>query len=163
MEEQKREPIKKHKILIIKTGYAEILDKESNSRIVSLGDVLRTTPLLNLFKEEHVTWVTDKKAFPLLEGNPYIERLWDLSDPLTIEQLKSETFDTLINLEKIPGICALTEKIKAWRRFGFRFNPEKGTADAYDRSFEVLAVGSALKYKREKHFRTLELSTLHKF
>lgn len=39
------------KILIITTGYSEILDMESDSRTVSFGDVLKTTPLLHVYKE----------------------------------------------------------------------------------------------------------------
>lgn len=132
----------KEKILIIKTGYSETLVKDSDSRVVSLGDVLRITPLLNLYKDHLVTWVADKYAFPLLEDNPYIDRLWDISDPFVIEQLKTEKFDTLINLEKIPGICALADKIHAWKRYGFRFDSDTGKAEAYDNSFEVLAVAS---------------------
>src|SRR3989344_2548321 len=112
---------KKEKILIIKTGYSEFLDKENNFRKVSLGDILRTTPLLHLFKNDHVTWVTDESAYPLLKDNPYIHRILFL-DFLTMQQLQAEEFDTIINLEKIPGICALTDKIKAWKKYGFRLD-----------------------------------------
>lgn len=138
------------KVLIIKAGYSEFLDK-NHSRKVSLGDVLRTTSLLNLYKEDYVTWVTDESAFPLLESNPFIKRLlpYDIN---TILQLESEEFDSVINLEKIPGICALSDKIRAWKKFGFRFNTSTGEAEAHDRAFEVLAVSSDpnLKQKNEK-------------
>jgi len=135
------------KVLIIKAGYSEILDKESNSRKVSLGDVLRTTPILHLFKDDKVTWVTDKEAFPLLEGNPFIERLLPY-DFTTILQLESEEFDTVVNLEKIPGICALADKIKAWKKYGFRFNTQTGNAEPHEKAFEVLAVSSKPEAKR---------------
>ena len=99
----------KRKILIFKTGYSEVLDKKSNSRRTSFGDILRTTVLLHKFKNDHVTWVTDKSAFPLLVDNPYINRLLPY-DFTTALQLENEEFDTIINLEKIPGICALSDK-----------------------------------------------------
>ena len=140
--------MKKEKILIIKTGYSETLDKEDNSRKVSLGDVLRTTLLLNLYKKYHVTWVSDEEAFPLLKNNPYINKLLHF-DALTIQQLRLERFDTLINLEKIPGICALSDEIDAWKKYGFRFNRESGEAEAYDKAFEILAVSSDSKLKKE--------------
>lgn len=147
---------KKEKVLIIKTGYSEFLDKEINSRKVSLGDVLRTTVLLNLFKNDHVTWLTDESALPLLEGNKYIERILTL-DILTIKQLEAEEFDIIINLEKNPGICVLADNIKSWKEYGFRFDVRQGRAEAYDRAFEVLAVSSDIEVKRENKKTTQEL------
>lgn len=123
-------PLKKHKVLIIKVGYSETLDPEI-STITSYGDVLRTTVLLNLYKEDHVTWLVDEKAYPILKNNPLIDRIlgYNLTSVL---QLQSEHFDTVINLEKVPGICALADQITAWRRYGFRFDIKKGEAEAYD-------------------------------
>lgn len=141
--------MKKEKVLIIKTGYAEIFDGYHTLRVVSLGDVLRITPLLHLYKDCDITWVTDKKAFPLLEGNSYIRRLLDL-DFLTVKQLEKERFDTLINLEKDPGICAIADNINAWKKFGFRFDSEKGEAEAYDKAYEVLALVSKSIKKENK-------------
>lgn len=140
--------MKKEKILIIKTGYSEFLEGHNDSRTVSFGDVLRTTSLLHLYKDANVTWVTDRKAFPLLERNSYINRLLPY-DFIISEQLKAEKFDTLINLEKVPGICALANRINAWRKYGFRFDPEKGRAKAYDKAFEVLGVSVNSKLKKE--------------
>ena len=80
------------KILIIKTGYSETLDGDQESRNPSLGDVFRATVLLNLYKEDHVTWVTDPDCFPLLEDNPYIDKILAL-DFITMAQLESEEFD----------------------------------------------------------------------
>ncbi len=125
------------KILIIKIGHSETLDAEI-SRKTSLGDVLRTTVLLHFFKNDEVTWLVDEKAFPLLEGNPYIQRIliYDLSSVL---QLESEEFDWVINLEKVPGICALAGRINAWKRSGFRFDAKEGIAKAYDGAEDTLS------------------------
>ena len=144
------------KVLIIKLGYSEILDRESDSRKVSLGDVLRTTPILHAYKNDDVTWLTDKDAFPLLDGNPYIKRIlpYDLT---TVLQLESEEFDTVVNLEKIPGICAFADKIKAWKKHGFRFDTRTGKAEAYDRAFDVLAVSSDPVLKKENQKTVQEL------
>jgi heptosyltransferase-2 len=146
-----------HKTLIIKTGYSEILDDRGNSRKVSLGDVLRTTPLLHLYKDTDVAWLADMESFPLLVDNPLIKRIlpYDLTTTL---QLESEEFDTVVNLEKIPGICALADRIRARRnRFGFTFNSQTGEAEAYDRAFEVLAVSSDKTSKRENKRTSQEL------
>jgi len=143
---------KKEKVLIIKTGYSEFLEEEKDSRIASYGDILRTTPLLHLYKNSHVTWVTDIKAFPLLEGNPYIDKLLRY-DFTTALQLTSEEFDIVINLEKIPGICALSDKIRARKsRYGFTFNTQTGAAEALDKASNALTIGANpdLKKQNEK-------------
>lgn len=135
------------KILIIKSGYSEFLfNKDSNKP--SFGDILRITPILHLFKDDYVVWVTDKAAFPLLEGNPFIKKLLPLDFP-TIISLLDEDFDIVINLEKNHDICKLSNKINAWKKYGFRFDKNKNKAEAYDRAAEVLAYGSDIKLKRE--------------
>lgn len=146
----------KQKILIIKTGYSEVLDYDTNSRKVSLGDILRTTPLLHLYKKNQVTWLTDPYAKPLLEKNPYIDRLIEL-DWLNIEQLKGEEFDSLINLEKNSAICAIANRINAWDKKGFRLHKRTGKAEAYDNASEVLAVSSNPKMKKSNKKTAQEL------
>lgn len=126
------------KILIIKLGYSETLDAEI-SRHSSLGDVLRTTVLLHAFKNDNVSWLVDEQAFPLLEGNSFINRIL-IYDLATVLQLQSEIFDIVINFEKVPGICALADKIDAWKRYGFRFNKMFGNAQAYDGAEKILSM-----------------------
>lgn len=134
------------KVLIIKLGYSETLDKEIGTT-TSLGDVLRTTVILNYFKGGDVTWLVDEKAYPLLEHNPFIRRIlvFNLESAL---QLQRERFDTVINLEKGPGICALADSINAWRRFGFRFDADRGIAQAYDGAENVLSLCLDLEEKK---------------
>lgn len=128
------------KILIMKLGYSETLDSEI-TRIPSLGDVLRTTPILWALKEKyqdsHITWLVDRQAEPLLRGNHLIDRIliWDEFVPF---QLMKEKFDVLINLEKIPGVCALSDIIDAWVKYGFRFDGINGTYHAYERGLDFI-------------------------
>lgn len=135
------------KVLIIKLGYSETLDKEI-STTTSLGDVLRTTVILNFFKDDSVSWLVDEKAYPLLSANPYIQRIL-LYNLETVLQLQKERFDTVINLEKVPGICALADSVNAWRRFGFRFDEYEGKAQSYDGAEKVLALCLNEDEKRE--------------
>ncbi|MDD2367018.1 MAG: glycosyltransferase family 9 protein [Desulfuromonadaceae bacterium] len=126
------------KILIIKLGYSETIDSGISS-VTSLGDVLRTTVILYPFENDHVTWLVDEHAYPLLEGNPYINRI--LAYNLTsVLQLQHERFDTVINLEKVPGICAFADSINAWRRYGFRFDEQNGVAEAYDGCEKIVSL-----------------------
>ncbi len=141
--------MERNKILIIKLGYSETLDPEIGE-VSSLGDVLRSTVILHKFKKDHVTWLVDKKAYPLLEGNKYINRVL-IFNLMTVLQLMSEKFDTVVNLEKVPGICALADSIKGWRRFGFRFDEVIGESQVYDRSEHVLEICKDIQIK--KHHR----------
>jgi heptosyltransferase-2 len=124
------------KVLIIKLGYSETLVGEI-SRTTSLGDVLRSTVLLNQFLAAHVTWLVDAQAAALLKGHPAIDRIltYDLT---TVLQLRAESFDTIINLEKVAGICALADSIESPKRYGFRYDPESGIVRAYDGSQRAL-------------------------
>jgi len=111
------------KILIIKLGFSETLDEEV-SRFSSLGDVLRTTPILPTLKEQypnsHITWLVDETPYALLKGNQFIDRIL-IWDSFVGFQLLEERFDIVINLEKIAGLCAITNRIndleKVWISF----------------------------------------------
>ncbi len=133
------------KILVIKLGYSETLDPEIG-RVPSLGDVLRTTPVLWAFKEKypdsHITWLVSQEAEPLLSGNKFIDRLltWDEFIPF---QLMREKFDVLVNLEKIPGVCAISDMIDAWVKYGFRFESIAGTYHAYEKGLSFIDYISA--------------------
>ena len=134
------------KVLIIKLGYSETLDPEIKTT-TSLGDVLRTTVILHFLKNQDLTWLVDEKAYPFLEGNPFIKRIL-IFNLESVLQLQRERFDTVINLEKGPGVCAFSDSINAWRRFGFRFDAEKGIAQAYDGAEKVLSLCLNLKKKK---------------
>ncbi|MFA5098671.1 MAG: glycosyltransferase family 9 protein [Candidatus Paceibacterota bacterium] len=136
----------KEKVLIIKPGYCEVLTNESG-KTTSLGDVLRSTAILHLYKDSSVSWVTDEAAIPLLGGNPYIDRIFPFN-LTTVLQLQAEKFDVVINLEKVPGICAFSDSLKGWRRYGFRFDSETGTAKSYDGSQHVLEICFSEEGKR---------------
>lgn len=136
----------KPKLLIIKLGWSETLDPEI-SRTSSLGDCLRTTVVLHEYKDYHVTWLVDEKAYQLIENNPYIHRplIFDISSVL---QLQNEQFDIVINFEKVPGLCALADQIKARRHFGFAFDSKTGEAISRDGSERVYSLCKNHEEKR---------------
>ena len=151
MQMQLPEPADKRKrVLIIKPGYSETLDPD-DSGVVSLGDILRTTVILNLFPPDkyHVTWLVDKKGIPLLKGNSHIHRLLAVNH-FTPHLLLSEWYDIVINFEKEPGICSVADRIPAWRRYGFRLEPQSHFAVAYDYSDEALSFTTNSMAKRKK-------------
>lgn len=130
----------KTKVLIIKMGYSETLDQEIGN-IPSLGDVLRTTPILwgikEKFPDSHITWLASEQSEPLLKGNTLIDRIlvWDQFVPF---QLMREKIDVLINLEKVPGVAALADMMDAWTKYGFRFDSNEGTYHSYERGMNFI-------------------------
>lgn len=129
----------KKKVLIIKLGHSETLDP-AISKECSLGDVVRSTVILNYFKDSsNITWLCDEKAEELLLGNPYIERIltWDFETALLLQQ---EYFDIIVNLEKSPGICAMVQGMQGYQKLGFRLSVWKGVAEAYVHMEKVLEV-----------------------
>tara|TARA_Y100000034_G_scaffold45936_1_gene56481 strand:+ start:11847 stop:12800 length:954 start_codon:yes stop_codon:yes gene_type:complete len=137
----------KERVLIIKTGYSEILDVENHLKRVSLGDILRSTVLLNIYKKDEVTWLTDKSAFSLLKQNKYIDRLLYL-DFENAMHLLDEEFDTLINLEKDTDICKFANKVNAWNKKGFRFDRRSGKTEAFDNAFDILSLSVSPHLKK---------------
>lgn len=144
----------KKKVLIIKLGHSETLDPEI-SKECSLGDVVRTTVLLNYFKDsDHVTWLCDEKAEPLLRDNPYIDNVlvWDFEIALLLQQ---EYFDVVVNLEKSPGLCALAEQVKGYLKYGFRLSQWSGKAEAYQHTQKVLEIcyNQGVRDKNQKYWQ----------
>ncbi len=144
----------KTKILIIKLGLSETLDPEIG-KVPSLGDVLRTTPILWALKDKypdsHVTWLVADQAEQLLFGNKMIDRVltWDDFVPF---QLMKEKFDVLINLEKIPGVCALADMIDAWVKYGFRFEAMSGTYHGYEKGMDFISYIQGKKTDKSKGY-----------
>ena len=91
-------------------------------KLGALGDVLRTTPVLQRLRQEHpdahVTWITAPEAAPLLADIPTIDRVltWDLQAVL---RLQVESFDHVISLDKTMEAAALAGQVDAVRRSGF--------------------------------------------
>jgi heptosyltransferase II len=78
-------------------------------KIGALGDVLRTTPLLRVL-EGNITWITAARAVPLLEGNPYIDRIHCIENGT--EALLGNKYDLVINLEDEPPAAVLASSFE---------------------------------------------------
>ncbi len=130
---------RKKRVLIIKTGFSEFLDK-GISATVSLGDVLFCTIVLHLYKNDHVTWVVSNQAKDLLEGNPYIDRVL-VFNPSIFKKIYKTKYDIFINLEKDIGICAFLGNIAAKKRYGFYFNEKKFDIETFKKQTRHLLSG----------------------
>ena len=89
------------KILIIKTG--------------AQGDVLRTTTLLHLFKNDLVYWLTKENSLPLLENNPYIKYVIAYNNK---NILLGIDFDLILSLDDDEELCKFVTDIKTKKLTG---------------------------------------------
>lgn len=105
--------------------YAPILHKVLLIKARAQGDVLRTTPLLpgllRKYPDTFLTWVTDPESVPLLENNPFIDRLLPFSPESALIVL-ADRFDVVICLDKEPELAALASRTDAPEKFGFGLN-----------------------------------------
>jgi len=97
-------------ILIIKLG--------------AIGDVIRTTPLIHKINEEYpeaaIWWLTYSPE--ILPNNIHKILTFSLESILT---LKATNFSMIMNLDKDPHACALTDILKAEKKFGFHLHNGK--------------------------------------
>ena len=84
-----------NEMLIIKTGHCETFCEFEDRGICSLGDVLRSSFLINYFQDYRITWVTDSKAISLFQGTGVKVIAWQDWDSLDLS-----SFERVINLEK---------------------------------------------------------------
>jgi len=108
------EPISK-KILIVNLG--------------ALGDIVRTTPLLQALKEKHgsnchITWLVDEgEGKDILKNNPKVDRVLERNQNNSL-RLKYEKFDILINLDIEQKATLIANEIKADEKYGYYFNED---------------------------------------
>lgn len=119
----------------------------------AMGDALRTTPILRALRNRHpkcqITWITDATSFPILEGNPLIDRLW-LADTTARWRLEVEEFDLLLSFDKVPQAIALATLAISVEKFGFKMSKE-GALDVFNPESEYalkLGIDDELKFRR---------------
>jgi heptosyltransferase-2 len=91
----------------------------------AMGNVLVTTSILPALKRKYpqssIFWITLRNAAPLLQHNPYLDRvyLWEPEQWLILQQM---TFDVVLNVDKSRRSCAFTMGLRAVARLGFGLN-----------------------------------------
>ncbi len=100
------------KILIIKFG--------------ALGDVIRTTPILEAIKKKYghdtlIYWLTLPESKELLQNNPLIDKIL-IYNIDTVLRLQQERFDIIFSLEINTPATLLANLINAYEKYGYYFN-----------------------------------------
>ncbi len=127
------------KILLIKLG--------------ALGDVLRTTPLLEGLRKKYgacdVTWLVEGRHRSVLERNPHIRRLQSLESD---HDWKNEEYDLVINLDKEPEALDAFMEARGIQKMGFG-RDKKGQLCAADGRSDYsyrLGLDDELKFRLNK-------------
>lgn len=139
------------KILIIKLGAA--------------GDVVRTTTLLHLFKNEEVDWIISKENSILLKDNPYISRTLIFNE---IDYSNLVEYDIVINLEDNLDSAKIVSAVKFKDLFGCYSDNNKLTyTDNSSAWFDLSLISKfgkqkadELKYENKLSFQELVFSGL---
>lgn len=120
-------------------------------RFSSIGDIVLTSPVIRCLKkqlpESSIHFVTKSQFLPLLEANPFLDKIHLLKQDLNelIRELKTEKFDLIIDLHKnlrslrIKQILGVPSKSfdklnpEKWLMVNFKFNflPDKHIVDRY--------------------------------
>ncbi|HPM77068.1 MAG TPA: glycosyltransferase family 9 protein [bacterium] len=133
-------------------------------KVGAMGDVLRTTAILPSLAADlasktdgniHVTWVVDPPNIPLLENNPYIDRLWTVDEETRL-RLLVEKFDLALCFDKDPRCLALMTTCQAETKRGFVMGPEGTLRIANPESENALLLGLSDYFKFEKCEKTYQ-------
>lgn len=118
----------------------------------AIGNVLVTTSLLPAIKrkypQSHISWITQKNAFPLLQNNPLLDRIfvWEPENWLILQQ---QHFDLVLNVDKSQRSGAFAMSLQADGKLGFGVN-DRGQIVPLNKEAEenyILGLDDHLKFR----------------
>jgi heptosyltransferase-2 len=118
----------------------------------AMGNVLVTTSILPALKRKypisHVSWITLKNTFPLLQNNQFLDRVyvWEPESWLILQQMK---FDVVLNVDKSRRSGALAMAVNGTTKLGFGMD-ENGVIVPLNKEAEenyILGLDDNLKFR----------------
>jgi heptosyltransferase-2 len=91
----------------------------------AMGAVMQTTAMLPAIKRayplSHITWITEKNAFRLLDNNPYLDAVyvWDPESRMILQNIE---FDVVYSTDKTKRSTAFAQSLRAKKILGFGLN-----------------------------------------
>jgi heptosyltransferase-2 len=130
-------------------------------KLDAIGDVLRTTSILQGLKERYpqseITWLTRSNSFPLFVNNPLVDKLLSLESYETNYFITVENFNVVLNLDPSPISSAICTKANGYEKLGFGLD-EKGKVTALnDEAIEWFEMGAFddIKKKNTKTYQSI--------
>ncbi|MFA6540150.1 MAG: glycosyltransferase family 9 protein [Bacteroidota bacterium] len=148
------------------TCYKECVDHDPiGKRILivnldAMGAVIQTTSMLPAIKrkypESHISWITLKNAYRLLDNNPYIDDVyvWEPESWMILQQV---AFDVVYSIDKTKRSCAFVATLDSKETVGFGLN-KRGQIIPLNREaeyFYLLGLDDDLKFKKNTKAGTL--------
>ncbi|MGA7160561.1 MAG: glycosyltransferase family 9 protein [Bacteroidota bacterium] len=125
----------------------------------AMGAVLQTTAMLPAIKRKypksHISWITLKNAYRLLENNPYVDSayVWEPESWLVLQNIK---FDVVYSIDKSKKACAFCNSLTATEKIGFGLNGD-GKIVPLNKEAEycyLLGLDDNLKFKVNQKYGT---------
>ena len=96
-------------------------------RLGAMGDIIHTLPagasLRASFPEARITWVVEPQWAPLLEGNPFLDRVLAFRRERLLESLRAlreETYDLAVDFQGLVKSAVVAKLARPARLVGFR-------------------------------------------
>ena len=147
------------------TCYTECADPDPIGKKIliinldAMGAVLQTTAMLPAIKRKyprsHISWITLKNAYRLLENNPYVDAayVWEPESWLVLQNIK---FDVVYSTDKSMRSCAFCNTLNAKEKIGFGLNND-GKIIPLNKEAEycyLLGLDDNLKFRVNNKFGT---------
>ena len=147
------------------TCYTECADPDPIGKKIliinldAMGAVLQTTAMLPAIKRKyprsHISWITLKNAYRLLENNPYVDAayIWEAESWLVLQNIE---FDVVYSTDKSTRSCAFCNTLNAKEKIGFGLNKD-GKIIPLNKEAEycyLLGLDDNLKFRVNKKFGT---------
>lgn len=133
-------------------------------KLDAVGDVLRTTSILNGLKEKyplsHITWLTRKNATEIFYNNPFVNRVLELENFETFYFLYSEFFDLVLNFDPSPISSAICSYVKGKEKLGFGLDEKGKVFPLNEEAVEWFEMGAFddLKKQNKKTYQSIILN-----
>ena len=128
-------------------------------KLDAVGDVLRTTSILQGLKEKYakseITWVTRQSAAPLFEHNALVDRVYIYESTEAILTCAVEEFDVVINLDAARDSALLASRVKGVHKFGYGLDSRGHIFPFNDEAVPWLEMG-AFDQKKKQNTRSYQ-------
>jgi heptosyltransferase-1 len=109
-------------------------------RLGAMGDIIHTLPavasLKHSFPGSHLTWVVESRWLPLLEGNPYVDRVVELRRGTwrgmleTARELRSQRYDFAVDFQGLLKSALTAKAARPERIYGYDRSQARESAAA---------------------------------
>ncbi|MCB4790990.1 MAG: glycosyltransferase family 9 protein [Elusimicrobia bacterium] len=127
-------------------------------KLDAMGDVLRTTFLLpglkDKYKNSYITWLVAPESVDILDGNPYVDRIWTLDKDI-FSHITAEKFDIAVNLDLSPTSLSLATLAIANIKIGFYLDKCRNVkySNAYAKKWLEMSAFDDLKKANKKTYQ----------